>query len=114
MSKPPERVVARVEKRIREHVQKNWSGRVDSISIRARASFVYVDVRFTSDADLEDEDGPQPLCRLRYLGSVDKWEFAFFSWSRGMNGGYELSYLSNGQPVGAPEECFDCAAFAWR
>ena len=114
MSKPPERVVARVEQRIREHIQKKWSARVESFSVRSRASFVYVDVRFAGDEELKDEDGPQPLFRLRYLGSEEGWEFAFFSWSRGINGSYELSYLNNGQPVGTPEACFDCAAFVWQ
>jgi hypothetical protein len=116
MSKPSERVIRLVERRLQEHVRKKWSGKVKSLSVRSRGAFVYVDAELVAsgqDGD-EDDDREQPVCRLRYLGSDDQWEFAFFSWSRGLNGGYELSYLNNGQPVGSPEECFDCAAFPWR
>ena len=116
MAKPPESVVSRVEKRIKEHVQKHWSKKVESFTVRARGSFVYIDARFVGLPIFEeDDDGElEPLCRLRYLGREDEWEFAFFSCSRGNRGAYELSYLNNGQPFGTPEECFDCAAFVWR
>lgn len=50
---------------------------------------------------------PAPLFRLRYLGSADSWEFAYFTWSREV---YEPSFLASGSPVGTPEECFDASA----
>lgn len=115
MSKPPERVIGRLEQRLREHVQKHWPDKVRSLSVRARGAFVYVDAELTSSQVPEDEEeGEQPVCRLRYMGSDDTWEFAFYTWSRGIRGGYEPSFLNNGQPFGTPEECFDCAAFPWR
>jgi hypothetical protein len=43
------------------------------------------------------------------MGSIDTWEFAFFTWSRES---YEPSVLNNGLPFGSPEECFDAAAFS--
>ena len=116
MSKPPERVVRQVERRLQVHIRKSWPELVKSLSVRSSGAFVYIDAELVAggQVDGEDEEGEQPVCRLRYLGSDDQWEFAFFSWSRGLNGGYEVSYLNNGQPVGSPEECFDCAAFPWR
>lgn len=118
MSKLPEEALRRLERRLRAHVKKNWSDKVKSLSLRARGAFAYVDAEIVRPKSLfpgdQEDEGEQPMFRLRYLGSDEEWEFAFFSWSRGSNGGYELSYLSNGQPVGPPEECFDCAAFPWR
>lgn len=111
MSKPPERVLLCLERRLREHCQTQWPERVKSLSIRVRGAFFYVDADLVGD---EESEGEEPVCRLRYLGSDDEWEFAFFSWSRGIRGGYEPSCLNNGQPFGSPEECFDCAAFPWR
>lgn len=114
MSKLPERVVLGVERRLTEHCRKNWPERVKSLAVRARGAFVYVDAELAGDESGDDEEGEQPVCRLRYLGNDDVWEFAFYSWSRGTRGGYEPSCLNNGQPFGTPEECFDCAAFPWR
>lgn len=116
MSKPPERAVLRLKQRLTDHVRKHWPEKVKSLSVRARGAFVYVDAELTGVAESPEyeEEGEQPVCRLRYLGSDDEWEFAFYSWSRGSQGGYEPSYLNNGKPFGTPEQCFDCAAFPWR
>lgn len=116
MSKPPEQAVLRLKKRLAEHVRNHWPDKVKSISVRVRGGFVYIDAELSGVAGSpeDEEDGEQPLCRLRYLGDDDRWEFAFYSWSRGLQGGYEPSYLNNGQPFGTPEQCFDCAAFPWR
>lgn len=119
MSKPPERTLNLLEQRLKDHVKKKWAGKVKSLSVRVRGVFVYIDAEITKPKRSfafagQDDEGEQPLCRLRYLGCEDEWEFAFFSWSRGARGGYEPSYLNNGQPVGPPEECFDCAAFSWQ
>ena len=116
MSKPPEQAVLRLKKRLTEHVRNRWPDKVKSISVRVRGAFVYVDAELSGVAESpeDEEDGEQPVCRLRYLGNDEQWEFAFYSWSRGLQGGYEPSYLNNGQPFGTPEQCFDCAAFPWR
>lgn len=107
MASVPEQVVRRLEARLRAHVRDRW-GRIQSLSVRPRGAFVYVEVQVDGQEELE------PVCRLRYLGNERDWEFAYFSWSRGNRGGYEPSYLSNGLPFGSPEECFDCAAGPWQ
>jgi len=63
---------------------------------------VYVDAQGRDDVQAE------PLCRLRYMGNLETWEFAFFTWSRET---YEPSVLDNGLPFGTPEDCFNAAAF---
>jgi len=40
-----------------------------NLSIRTRGRFMYV-----------DEDG-RSLCRLKYIGKKDDWDFAIFKWS---------------------------------
>lgn len=92
-----------LEARLRRHIKKRWPN-VRDFRIRARGEFVYVDV-------LSEEDPPEfePVCRLGYLGSNETWEFAYFSWSRGTRGAYEMSVLDNGSPFGPIEQCFDCA-----
>ncbi len=96
-------VLDRLETRLRRHISKRWPDILD-LRIRARGEFVYVDVR-------PDAESPEfePVCRLGYVGSPDVWEFAYFSWSRGARGGYEISVLNSGSPFGPAEECFDCA-----
>lgn len=96
-------VLDRLETRLRRHIKKKWPG-VRDLRIRARGGFVYVDVR----PDGEPNDF-EPVCRLGYVGSSDLWEFAYYSWSKGARGGYEISVLNSGTPFGSAEECFDCA-----
>lgn len=70
MSKPPEQAVLRLKS-----VSQNTSG-----TTGPTRGVVHID-----DAELsgvagspeDEEDGEQPLCRLRYLGDDDRWEFAF-------------------------------------
>ena len=117
MGRPPDRTVFKVDKRLQDHIEKNWSGKVVDFELRVRTSFIYVDVEFfQADRQFDEleEDGLQPLMRLRYIGSDNEWEFACHSWAHGARGSYEPSFLMNGQPFGTPEECFDCAAFPWR
>ena len=93
-------VLDRVRKRLEEHIRRNWPGCL-RIVVRKRGTFVYVDAQGKEDPE------PAPLCRLRYLGSADSWEFAYFTWSREA---YEPSFLDSGSPFGTPEECFDASA----
>lgn len=68
------------------------------LAVRYRADFAYV-----SGAD---DDGPLPLCRLRFIGSPDEWGFACYLASKD---GYEDSILPSGSFTGSPEEALDCA-----
>jgi len=96
-------LVQSIESRLQEHAKAKWLAcRV--VSVRSRGSFLYV------DAQGKDDSEPEPLCRLRYMGTPDTWEFAYFTWSREA---YEPSVLDTGLPFGSPEDCFDAAAFGF-
>ena len=41
---------------------------------RYRGNYVYFDLQ-------EAEADPSPICRLKYTGDLEDWEFAVFSWS---------------------------------
>jgi hypothetical protein len=69
------------------------------VTIRWRGSFAYL-------TGSTSEDGPLPLCRLRYLDSPDEWGFAVYLASRD---GYEDAVLPNGSFTGTPEQALDCA-----
>jgi hypothetical protein len=96
----PDRISALLLERLRAHAAKKWPSCV-VVNIRTRGAFAYV------DAQLASEPEPEPLCRLRFMGRIDIWEFAYFTWAREA---YEPSYLDNGSPFGSPEDCFDSAA----
>lgn len=84
------------------HAKVKWPA-CKAVAIHGRGAYAYVEARGKDDPELE------PLCRLRYMGSVDTWEFAYFTWSRQK---YEPSVLDDGLPFGSPESCFDAAAFS--
>jgi len=68
--------------------------------MRRRGRFLYIDV--------VDLDGvTEKLCRLDYTGTVDCWEFGFYTYAHER---YEPSFLPNGHSWGSVEDCFDCAA----
>jgi hypothetical protein len=100
-AKIPDQMVDKLERRLQAHAQAKWPA-CKAVSVRSRGSFAYV------EAQGEQDEQPEPLCRLRYLGHIDSWEFAYFTWSRET---YEASVLDSGLPFGTPEECFDAAAF---
>lgn len=50
---------------------------------------------------------PIRLFRLRYLGSDDAWEYAFFKYS---DEKYELSLGASGSFKATPDEAFYCSA----
>ncbi|MCX4746331.1 hypothetical protein OG455_12470 [Kitasatospora sp. NBC_01287] len=69
------------------------------VHVRLRAGFAYV------EGELKDGERLPPG-RLRFAGVLHTWGFAGFLAGRG---GYEDNVLPSGLPVGAPEECLDCA-----
>jgi hypothetical protein len=96
----PDRILALLLERLKAHAVKHWPSCV-AVSVRTRGAFAYVDVQAVGESE------PEPIFRLRYLGGIDTWEFAYFTWGREA---YELSCVDSGSPFGTPEECFDAAA----
>jgi hypothetical protein len=96
----PDHISALLLKRLRAHAIESWPSCI-AVNVRTRGVFAYVEAQVANDSE------PEPLCRLRYMGNIDTWEFAYFTWARET---YEPSYLDNGTPFGSPEDCFDAAA----
>ena len=102
--KPSDRGVATtadyVARRLREHAKDAWPG-CEEIIVRSRGQYLYVLIRG------KGVDETEPLCRLRYVGSDDQWEFSYYS---NASAKYERSLLTSGKAFGTLEDCFDCAA----
>ena len=71
--------------------------------VRWRGSYAYIDAA-TPDGDMWQ------LCRLKWNGHHDHWEFAIYLASRD---GYEPNILPSGWPTGTPEEAIDCAGLLY-
>lgn len=89
-----------LERRLKDHAERRWPG--CRVTVRCKGQYAYIGIQGPQDSE------PAPLCRLRYTGQTDLWEFAYFTWARET---YEPSLLVNGEPWGTPEGCFDAAAF---
>lgn len=98
----PDSVVERVRERLEAHARQNWAS-CKAVAVRSRGGFVYVDVQGAEDPE------PAPICRLKYTGSIDSWEFAYFTWAHEK---YQPCFVRTGSPFGSPEDCFDTAAFS--
>lgn len=85
-------------RRLEQRSHARWPG-LGTLNLRFRANFAYL------DGVLADGDEVS-LCRLRYLGSDERWGFAVYLYS---GEGYEESVLPTGLPSGTPEEALDCA-----
>ena len=92
----PDQVRWRLEQRLNLRCNERWPALRD-LCVRYRADFAYVTGA--------DNDGPLPLCRLRYTGSPDEWGFACYLASKDR---YEDSILPNGTFTGTPEDALDC------
>jgi hypothetical protein len=86
-------------RQLEERRQQRWPNLRD-LQVRYRADFAYV-----AGATIDDHD-PQPLFRLRYLGSPHDWSFAIYLANKD---GYEDSILPAGRFTGTPAEALDCA-----
>jgi hypothetical protein len=104
----PETTRWTVRARLERHAKEEWDGRCRAIDVRFRGRFAYVDALPVLDGG--PDEAPIHLCRLRYLGQADRWEFAFYTYSGAR---YEPSCLPSGSFVGSPEEAFDCAALTY-
>ncbi len=84
--------------RLSSRRQERWP-ELSELTIRFRANFAYIEGTTSEDESL-------PLCRLRWLGSPQRWGFAVYLASKD---GYQDSVLPSGSFTGAPEEALDCA-----
>ncbi len=107
---------AALRARLERHVRAHWKDRCQEVVVRFRGAFAYIDafplqqqfmLGTTPEEQARIEATPTHLCRLGYLGNLERWEFAFFKYS---DEKYEPSFLPSGAFVGTPEEAFDCAA----
>jgi hypothetical protein len=98
----PEHMRVTLRKRLERHARDRWEQHCRAIDVRFRGSFAYVDAiqkngRHLSDTPQETRDlidaTPTRLCRLGYLGSPDRWAFAFYKYCDEI---YELSFLPSG------------------
>lgn len=114
---PPD-VQRATEARIREVAEKEFAGRYTRLVIRFHRHFCYIDAytpppQYSSWPDDHWETYAEfqermsntvtHLCRLRYHGPGDNWEFAFFAYSSET---YKPSYFPNGQWTGRAEDAF--------
>lgn len=112
----PESVRRELAGRLLRHVTKHWKNRVRKILLRFHGRHAYV---AAVEAVRGDEALPQvcryadagevpvELCRLGYLGRIDRWEYAFFKYS---DEKYEPSLCASGSFLATPEQAFDSAA----
>jgi len=120
----PPRIQEQTRARIENYAAEHFAGKYTRLDIRFRTHFCYIDaftapppyVQIPGYPETEDElrermaNIPTHLCRLRYHGSDDRWEMAFYKYS---DEKYELCILDNGSFYGTPEEGFDSAAQAY-
>jgi hypothetical protein len=115
----PQAAQAALRARLERHIRTHWKDRCREVVVRFRGTFAYVDAfpldrQFmpgtTPEEQAQIEATPTRLCRLGYLGSPDRWAFAFFKYS---DEKYEPSFLPSGEFTGTPEEGFGCAAMVY-
>lgn len=87
--------------RIMKHAAKIIPGKASQLRLRFSGPFCYIDA--------EEPDSPEPthLCRLRYLGSVNGWSLAFYTYS---NEQYSPCVFGTGDFFGTPEEALQIGA----
>ncbi len=111
-----------IKQRIVEYAEKNLAGRYNTLDIRFRDKFCYVDAYVEPDV-IEDwpagfpetreehiermRNTPIHLCRLRYFGSMDEWGLAFYSYAHNK---YETSVFPDGKFFGTLELAVETAA----
>jgi hypothetical protein len=102
--------------RLERHARTKWKDQCREVVVRFRGPFAYVDAfrannEFPSRVPLEEraaiEAVPAHLCRLGYLGSADRWQYAFYKY---ITERYALSLCASGSFGPTPEEAFDSSA----
>lgn len=121
--KIPDTLKPEIERRLRQHAEATLAGRYARLEIRFRGQFCYIDAYTEPDVP---ENWPPPdwgipreayierlratpthLCRLRYFGDMERWGFAFYTYS---NEKYEFAAFPSGDFLGSPEEALETAA----
>lgn len=97
----PDKVRKALKERLEQHIATNWDHTLVRLILRYRAAYAYVDVQDPT------QNFPIHLCRLGYLGELEKWEFAFYKYSDEV---YEKSRDWSGSFITTPEQAFDVAA----
>jgi hypothetical protein len=100
----PWAVRLRTERRILDYAAKHCAGKFARVEVRFRGALCYIDVYTELQVPGGSaQDTPMHLCRIRYTGSEERWEFAWFSYAHEK---YEPSFLITGRYQGTPEEAF--------
>jgi hypothetical protein len=114
----PPAVQIRTERRILDYAAKHCGGKFARVEVRFRGALCYIDAYTEPDTardggPIGDEtevewmerlrETPIHLCRIRYLGSENRWGFAWYSYAHEK---YEPSFLLTGSHQGTPEEAF--------
>ena len=103
---------AKLERRVR----RKWNGRCRSVVVRFRGNYAYVDAFPQEDCHMPWHPPEQRvriaatavrLCRLSYLGGLDRWQYTFYTYS---DDKYVLSVVASGAFEATPARAFDCAA----
>jgi hypothetical protein len=120
----PDRIKPRIRQRILDHAVKHYSGKFNSIDVKFRGKFCYIDAYLEPfvpeegyDPDLFGQSReerieflrniPTHLCRLRYFGDDDRWSLGFFTYSHNK---YEPCVFDDGGWEGTPEKAFDTSS----
>ena len=102
--------------RLERHVHAKWKEQCREVVVRFRGAFAYVGAfraknEFHPRMRLEERAAIEAisvhLCRLGYLGSADRWQYAFYKYSTEK---YALSLCASGSFEATPEEAFDSSA----
>jgi hypothetical protein len=116
----PAQAQARIRKRILDYANAEYAGRFESIDVRFKGKFCYIDAYLDAPEPyhaLLDATGetveqylqrmkttPTHMVRLRYYGDEERWGLAFFAYGSEK---YELTMFQSGDWYGTIEEAFD-------
>jgi hypothetical protein len=112
----PQQVREELADRLLRYAEKRWRGRVRKLLLRFRGPYAYVAATqaerggrapITVCRYSEKGEVPTELCRLGFLGGMERWEYAFYSYSHER---YERSVCASGSFVATPEEALDSSA----
>lgn len=123
--KLPKTLHPAIEARIKKYAKEKFEGHYTRMAVRFRGKFCYVDA-YIEPAPLSESfseatwgetreehmermrNTPMHLCRLRYSGNIERWEFAMYGYS---NNKYDATFLpSTGDFFGTIEQCVQAAA----